>query len=351
MLGLDRRGRIWRAIGQVNGCRVNQSLRTRDRVVAQALLRDLELQLLSGGRVRRLLWPDFENEFLEWVALRVKPSSLRRYRFVVNRFGQFFSARPGAAICDVTPHVLTDYFESRRRDRHPTRRHFVGLGGLRADIKVLRAMFQHAVTLGYLAANPVLSLKASGPHRETQPFSEDELRRMLGVAGVQMRAVLLTFLFTGLRISDVIGLRKDSVDLAAGTIRMHTQKRGKVVTLGIHPELRGALQGHFAQQNEKQAASEFVFSTAAGSPMTNNLDRALRRLWKRAGVDQGHAHRFRDTFAVRLLANGASLYDVAKLLGTTVAVAERHYAPYVKELQERATRLVSLLTVPGGGIT
>jgi hypothetical protein len=46
---------------------------------------------------------------------------------------------------------------------------------------------------------------------------------------------------------------------------------------------------------------------------------------------------------VRLLAAGASLYDVAKLLGITVAIAERHYAPYVEELRERGKKLVSML--------
>lgn len=41
--------------------------------------------------------------------------------------------------------------------------------------------------------------------------------------------------------------------------------------------------------------------------------------------------------------DSAPLYDVAKLLGITVAVAERHYSPYVQELQERGKRLVSAL--------
>jgi len=50
------------------------------------------------------------------------------------------------------------------------------------------------------------------------------------------------------------------------------------------------------------------------------------------------AHRFRDTFAVRLLQGGSTLYDVAKLLGTSNSVAEKHYTPWVKELQERAGR-------------
>jgi integrase len=64
-------------------------------------------------------------------------------------------------------------------------------------------------------------------------------------------------------------------------------------------------------------------------------------LGKRAGVPDAHPHRFRDTFAVDLLARGATPYDVAKLLGDTVDTIERHYAPFVKELRERARRIMA----------
>ncbi len=63
-------------------------------------------------------------------------------------------------------------------------------------------------------------------------------------------------------------------------------------------------------------------------------------LGRRAGVLHAHPHRFRDTFAVDMLARGGSPYDVAKLLGGTVDTIERHFAPFVKELRERARRIM-----------
>jgi site-specific recombinase XerD len=59
-------------------------------------------------------------------------------------------------------------------------------------------------------------------------------------------------------------------------------------------------------------------------------------LGRRAEVLDAHPHRFRDSFAVDLLSRGASPYDVAKLLGDTVDTLEKHYAPFVRELRERA---------------
>ncbi|HXW56639.1 MAG TPA: hypothetical protein VEJ67_12880 [Candidatus Cybelea sp.] len=60
----------------------------------------------------------------------------------------------------------------------------------------------------------------------------------------------------------------------------------------------------------------------------------------RAGIPDAHPHRYRDSFAVDMLARGASPYDVAKLLGDTVETVEEHYASFVKELRERARRIM-----------
>jgi len=61
---------------------------------------------------------------------------------------------------------------------------------------------------------------------------------------------------------------------------------------------------------------------------------------RRAGIEDAHPHRFRDTFAVDMLARGATPYDVAKLLGDEIATVEKHYAPFVRELRERVRRLM-----------
>jgi hypothetical protein len=51
--------------------------------------------------------------------------------------------------------------------------------------------------------------------------------------------------------------------------------------------------------------------------MRPRLYQRMLALGKRAGVNNAHPHRFRDTLAVDLLSRGASPYDVAKMLGDT----------------------------------
>jgi integrase/recombinase XerD len=63
---------------------------------------------------------------------------------------------------------------------------------------------------------------------------------------------------------------------------------------------------------------------------------SLQTLFSLAGVEGGHAHRFRHTFAVELLLTGVPLERVSVLLGhQSVRITERHYAPWTRSRQEQ----------------
>jgi integrase/recombinase XerD len=62
----------------------------------------------------------------------------------------------------------------------------------------------------------------------------------------------------------------------------------------------------------------------------------LRKLFELAKIPGGHAHRFRDTFAVELLLTGAPIEGVSVLLGhQSIRITEKHYAPWVRSRQEQ----------------
>jgi integrase/recombinase XerD len=64
--------------------------------------------------------------------------------------------------------------------------------------------------------------------------------------------------------------------------------------------------------------------------------RRLQTLFRLAEVQGGHAHRFRDTFAVKLLLAGVPLERVSVLLGhQSVRITERYYSPWVRSRQEQ----------------
>jgi integrase len=64
-------------------------------------------------------------------------------------------------------------------------------------------------------------------------------------------------------------------------------------------------------------------------------------LFELAGVKDGHAHRFRDTFATSLLLKGVPLETVSELLGhRSTKVTEQSYSPWVKARQDKLEEAV-----------
>ena len=166
-----------------------------------------------------------------------------------------------------------------------------------------------------------------------------QLQHARAAANDDLLAYLL-FRWTGLRGSDAVRLTWDEIDWDALEINRLTQKRKKRVVLPIKQELLFALEAERDKRSPKPD-DRVLLNPATGKPLTRpGLYRRMLALGVRAGVPDAHPHRYRDSFAVDMLACGANPYDVAKLLGDTVGTVEKHYAPFVKELRDRTRRIM-----------
>jgi integrase/recombinase XerD len=85
-------------------------------------------------------------------------------------------------------------------------------------------------------------------------------------------------------------------------------------------------------------SKRFWFWSGAGELETaiTNWRARLQKLFELAKIPDGHAHRFRDTFAVELFLAGVPIERVPVLLGyRSVRITERHYSPWAKSRQEQ----------------
>jgi integrase len=151
-------------------------------------------------------------------------------------------------------------------------------------------------------------------------------------------------LHSGLRIGDALQFTDDPTPIVVGKktivpphiignrVFLYTQKTGTNVYVPMPPVFFEALT-----QVQKQS-SRYYFWSGTGKLETRigNFERSLKSMFVKAGIPDGHAHRFRDTFAVELLLAGTPIDDVRILLGhSSVKITEKHYAPWVKARQER----------------
>ncbi len=133
--------------------------------------------------------------------------------------------------------------------------------------------------------------------------------------------------YSGLRIRDATTLSKEKVQ--KGKLLLYTQKTGTPVWLPLPKSVVEELQ-------QIDEGGHYYFWTGNGSEKSgvSVWQRTLSKLFENAGVTNGHAHRFRDTFSVNLLQAGVPLEAVSILLGhSSVKVTEKHYAPWVKSRQ------------------
>ena len=294
----------------------------------------------------RPTWKDLAVKFSAWTAQqvvlgRMRDSTKARYSQTVASFGAFLETR-GISELEQISRVLVEDFKAWRLKATLEKKFSRGGRGVVLDTAILHRVFAYAVSdCELLPRNPVKldGRPGDNPERGAQPFKAAELTKLRDAAGADLLAFLL-LRWTGLRGSDAVGLRWEEIDWDAREINRLTLKRRKRVILPIHQELLFALEVE-RDRHKPEPEDRVLMNPETGKPLRRpRLYERIIALGRRAGVPGANPHRFRDTFAVDLLARGASPYDVAKLLGDTVDTIERHYAPFVKELRERARRIM-----------
>lgn len=125
------------------------------------------------------------------------------------------------------------------------------------------------------------------PHKLVEPLSDDALRRLLDAASLRDRAIVLLFLDTGLRLSELAGLRRCDL-LADGSIKVIGKgSRERIVPVGN--AARQALLRYLRQT--EGAPSEPVLRSRGGGPLGwRGIQQVFNRLKRRAAIPVAAAH-------------------------------------------------------------
>ncbi len=205
----------------------------------------------------------------------------------------------------------------------------------------LSCVFTFALRRGYIAAHPFHRLERDErPHplrSEQRVLTRTELARLFAACPRRYRVLLVTGAYTGMRLSEVLGLSWDDIDFAAGVIHVrHQLARGRrgVPPHRIPPKTRASvreipllLQLAAVLRQHKSSSrfargSDYVFATSNGTAFLhhNVSKRVLRRAATGAGLDRdGRRVRFHDlrhTFASHLIIDiRLDVVQVSRILG------------------------------------
>jgi site-specific recombinase XerD len=151
--------------------------------------------------------------------------------------------------------------------------------------------------------------------------------------------MILVMRYAALRISDVVKLERASVK--SNKVFLYTEKNGNPVYVWIPSGVQDALQ-QLSVPKGNVGVSRHFFWSGQGSlrAAIRSATRTLARVFQISGVEHGHAHRFRHTLATELLEAGATLEDVALILGNSPNTVRKHYAQFSAKRQDRIMGLL-----------
>jgi site-specific recombinase XerD len=215
----------------------------------------------------------------------------------------------------------------------------------------LRRFFDWARRAGHLDADPTVGLSTPGASRHLPSVLTDkELGGLLGdePSGrvdehddspdrLRDDAVLELLYGSGLRVSEVCSLDRNSVDLRTGIVRVWGKGAKERIVPLSQPAIE-ALHRHIDVQFAVDLPGDEPEAMFLNTRAKRLTPRDVRRILDRRAVAPTHPHALRHTFATHLLDGGADLRTVQELLGHADLSTTQIYTHVSKERLQRVHR-------------
>ena len=270
-----------------------------------------------------------------WLEDGLADLTLAAYRRDLQTFGAWLAEERSHGLDTVAPGDIEAYlawrFARRAQPRSAAR-----------YTSALKRFYRYLLRENLIAADPTLNLDSPKlPRALPKTLTEADVERLLDSAeintplGLRDRAMLETLYATGLRVSELVGLKLTAVNLSDGVVRV-TGKGNKDRLVPLGEEAVQWLKRYLAEARPlllEKKLSDAVFVTARGDGMTRQ---AFWYLIKRRALAAGIArplspHTLRHAFATHLLNHGADLRVVQMLLGHSDISTTQIYTHVARE--------------------
>ncbi|MEF8756344.1 MAG: site-specific tyrosine recombinase XerD [Accumulibacter sp.] len=274
-----------------------------------------------------------------WLEDGLARASLASYRSDLLQLAGWLAGEQRGSLCDLDEATLLAFVATR-------------LQSLRASsqaryLSTLRRFYRHRLARGMRPDDPTSRIAMPAkPSRLPKVLSEAQVEALLAAPGSETtlgqrdRAMLETLYATGLRVSELVGLRLHELSLDMGVLRVFGKgSKERLVPLGEEAAdwlWRYLAEGRRALLDGRQ--SDDLFVTARAAAMTRQ---AFWQLIKRyavvAGIDPARLspHVLRHAFATHLINHGADLRVVQLLLGHADISTTQIYTHVARERLKR----------------
>lgn len=262
------------------------------------------------------------DDFLNFLTVEkgYSRNTIEAYKNDLSQFARFLQEQDIDDWRQVTRESLTDFiFDMKGREYSSST--------VARKVAAVRAFLHFLVSESVLIEDPSENLDSpSVTKRLPRPISPEDIEALLaapdsekGARGLRDRALLELLYATGMRVTEVVSLEVDDVNLASSTVRC-VGKGSKERIIPLYSKALSALDEYLEKGRLsliRDPEEKALFVNHRGERLTRQgLWLIIKRYVKQVGIsDMVTPHTLRHSFATHMLNGGADLRNVQKLLG------------------------------------
>lgn len=246
-------------------------------------------------------------------------NTLKAYSTDLGEFVDFLEAR-GSEITRAGTRDVRGYLAKLRAKG-------LGRSTVARRLAAIRSFYKYLHRTGEISKNPLVALRTPRREQKLPRFlTVDDVTRLMdapdatGWPGVRDKAILETLYGAGLRVSELVGLNDEDLDLQQDLL--HVRGKGKKERLApVGGCAVRALKKYLAARDrrnfpDRDPDAVFLNSRQGGRLTARSVRRIMQKYLNEAGLDgKLSPHSLRHSFATHMLNNGADLRTVQELLG------------------------------------
>jgi integrase/recombinase XerC len=314
------------------------------------------------------------KQFLDYLKLERHFSdyTVKSYGADLIQFGQFLCGEIGSSQQQSLPVTANVPLDERQLKCEPlTIREFLAYlygqnytkSTTARKLATLRSFYKFLIRRGLLSVNPLSTIRTPKQEKRLpKTLDLEQVQKLLDAPGdadllsARDKAMLEVLYSSGIRVSELVELEMQDLDLQEGVLRVKGKGRKDRLT-PIGSQAIKAMQRYFdlrAMDSRCQQSTHAsrCFLNKHGEPLsTRSVRRKLDKYLVQAGLDPGISpHTLRHSFATHLLNNGADLRSVQELLGhqslSTTQIYTHLTTSRMKEAYDQAHPRANEPTIP-----
>jgi integrase len=206
------------------------------------------------------------------------------------------------------------------------------------ELAVLSSVFSKAIMWGKLDNHPIKAGKVTKLKEESPKeriLTDEEEKKLLELTAGWFKDMLIVAIDTGMRLSELLGLRREDVNLSIKVLTVRNTKSGRDRRIPLTQRAFNSITERICNHPD----SEHVFPQGRRWKLSHARS-AFRRACQKAFLEGLRFHDLRHTFATRLVTSGSDIVTVQKLLGHRDLQMTQRYAHPSSEDMKRAIQIL-----------